>query len=78
MRILLVADDPGLAGKILDTLTQEGHTVEFAQDPESGLRAATTRKFDAIVLSHPEFSGEFKGIRAPSSPLRIRPTSSPG
>jgi len=66
MRILVVGDDPGLATKIFDTLTQEGHTVEFAHDPESGLRAATTpRRFDAIVLTRQEFSGEFKGIRAP-------------
>lgn len=65
MRILVVADEPGLAGNIFDTLTQEGHTIEFAKDPEFGLRAATAVKFDAIVLSRPEFSGEFKGVRAP-------------
>ena len=52
MRVLIVEDDPRIAGLIADGLRQEAHTVETVADGEVGLlrAAAEATDFDAVVL----------------------------
>lgn len=49
-RLLLVEDEPGLVMTLTDRLVAEGYDVESASDAPSGLAAATTGGFDAILL----------------------------
>jgi two-component system alkaline phosphatase synthesis response regulator PhoP len=48
--LLLVEDEPGLVMTLTDRLVAEGYDVESASDAPSGLAAATTGGFDAILL----------------------------
>ena len=52
MRVLIVEDDPKIAGLITEGLEQEGHQVQFAADGEAGLHLAQQgpSAFDALVL----------------------------
>lgn len=50
MNILLVEDDPKIAQSLQKGLTQAGHTLEHCADAESGLVAAESRRFDALVV----------------------------
>ena len=50
MRILIVEDDPHTAAFIAKGLTEEGHTVDQADNGRDGLFLATTESYDAIVL----------------------------
>ena len=49
-RLLLVEDEPGLVMTLTDRLIAEGYEVESATDAVTGLEAATTGGFDAILL----------------------------
>ncbi len=49
-RLLLVEDEPGLVMTLTDRLAAEGYDVESAIDAKSGLAAATTGPFDAILM----------------------------
>jgi two-component system OmpR family response regulator len=50
MRILIVEDDPHTAAFIAKGLTEDGHTVDQADNGRDGLFLATTENYDAIVL----------------------------
>jgi DNA-binding response OmpR family regulator len=50
MRILIVDDNPDIAGNIGDYLELQGHIVDFAGDGVMGLNLATENTFDAIIL----------------------------
>jgi two-component system OmpR family response regulator len=50
MRILIVEDDPHTAAFIAKGLTEDGHTVDQADNGRDGLFLATTETYDAIVL----------------------------
>lgn len=49
-RLLLVEDEPGLVMTLTDRLVAEGYDVESAVDAKSGLEAASTGPFDAILM----------------------------
>ena len=49
-RLLLVEDEPGLVMTLTDRLMAEGYEVESATDAVSGLEAASSGEFDAILL----------------------------
>lgn len=49
-RVLVVDDEPGIRTALARGLTAEGMEVEAFGDGPSGLRAALTGRFDAIVL----------------------------
>ncbi len=50
MRILIVEDDPHTSAFIAKGLTEDGHTVDQADNGRDGLFLATTETYDAIVL----------------------------
>jgi len=50
MRILIIEDNPDIAGNIGDYLELREHVVDFAGDGITGLRLATEHSFDAIIL----------------------------
>jgi two-component system OmpR family response regulator len=50
MRILIVEDDPHTAAFIAKGLTEDGHTVDQADNGRDGLFLATTESYNAIVL----------------------------
>ena len=50
MRILIIEDNPDIAGNIGDYLELQNHVVDFAGDGVMGLRLATEHSFDAIIL----------------------------
>lgn len=50
MKILLVEDDPKLAGLVTKGLTARGFIVDHADNGDDGFTLATTRSYDAIVL----------------------------
>ena len=49
-KILLVEDEPGVALVVADLLRAEGHAVETAGDGQAGLKFATEKKFDLLIL----------------------------
>ena len=49
-RLLLVEDEPGLVMTLTDRLAAEGYEVESAVDAKSGLEAASSGPFDAILM----------------------------
>ncbi len=49
-RVLVVEDDPELAGMLERLLAGEGYRVEIAADGQQGLHLGLTRTFDVIVL----------------------------
>ncbi len=50
MRILIVEDDPHTCAFIAKGLSEDGHTVDRADNGRDGLFLATTEHYDAIVL----------------------------
>lgn len=50
MRLLIIEDNPQLAGNLIDYLESHGHSVDAATDGVTGLHLAVTGDFDAIVL----------------------------
>ena len=50
IRILIVEDNPDLAGNIADFLETQGHILDFAMDGIGGLHLALTQDYDAIIL----------------------------
>lgn len=49
-RLLLVEDDPRLAGLLEELLVGQGFTVEIARDGQAGLHAGLTRGFEVMVI----------------------------
>ncbi|GAA2575096.1 response regulator transcription factor [Dactylosporangium fulvum] len=49
-RLLLVEDDPQLAGLLDELLTDEGYRVEVARDGQAGLHLGLCRRYDVIVI----------------------------
>ena len=50
MRILVVEDNPDIAGNIGDYLELQGHIVDFANDGVMGFNLVIEETFDAIIL----------------------------
>ena len=50
MQILVVEDEPRMAGLLERTLREEGHQVVVASDGQAGFEMARDSQFDAIVL----------------------------
>ena len=50
MRLLVVEDEPKLAGFIQEGLTAEGFAVDVAYDGQSGLDAAMAMAYDLVIL----------------------------
>ena len=50
MRVLIVEDEPGVAGFVQQGLTESGYVVDVAQDGIEGLEYALAFEYDAIVL----------------------------
>ncbi len=50
MRILIIEDNPDIAGNTGDYLELQGHVVDFASDGIMGLNLAIEHSFDAIIL----------------------------
>ncbi|MCE9534889.1 MAG: response regulator, partial [Nitrospirae bacterium] len=50
MRILIIEDDPNLAGFIQKGLREERYAVDLAQDGEEGLLMASTTPYDLVIL----------------------------
>lgn len=50
MRILIIEDNPDIAGNVGDYLEIKGHQVDFASDGLMGIRLAVENPFDAIIL----------------------------
>ncbi len=50
MRILVVEDDPTVAGVVSDYLLRGGHTVDHAADGPTGLDRAIQERPDMVVL----------------------------
>lgn len=50
MRVLIIEDDPDIAGNLGDFLESRGHLADFAHDGVTGLHRAVAGDFDAIIL----------------------------
>ena len=50
IRVLLVEDEPPMADFLLRGLREEGFTVEYAADGESGWHALSTQAWDVVLL----------------------------
>ena len=50
MRVLVVEDDPDLAGQLVTSLAREGYAVDRAADGEAGEFMGATETYDAVVL----------------------------
>jgi DNA-binding response OmpR family regulator len=50
MRILVVEDDPKIAGAVKKGLEQESYAVDVAIDADDGLSSALTEDYDLIIL----------------------------
>lgn len=50
MRILVIEDDPGIAGFTVNGLRESGHSVDHAADGKEGLYLATTGEYDALIV----------------------------
>jgi len=59
VRVLVVEDEPKMAGLLRRGLAEEGYAVEVATDGLDGLKAAADRDYDAVVLDVmlPKLSG---------------------
>lgn len=49
-RILIVEDEPALAVGIQEVLTHEGYSVDIASDGETGLDAASSGRYELVIL----------------------------
>lgn len=50
MRILIIEDNPDIAGNVGDYLELQSHSIDFASDGVMGLNLAIENSFDAIIL----------------------------
>jgi DNA-binding response OmpR family regulator len=50
MRVLIIEDDPDIAGNLCDFLDNRGHAADIARDGIIGLHLAVSHDFDVIVL----------------------------
>jgi len=50
MRVLLVEDEPAIAGDIMSALSATGYVVDIARDGEEGWFRASTEEYDAVIL----------------------------
>ena len=50
MRLLIVEDEPELAGQLKDAMTQVGYAVDLAADGEDAWHLGETEPYDAVVL----------------------------
>ena len=50
MRILLVEDEPAIAGDIRHALSETGYVVDIVRDGEEGWFRASTEDYDALIL----------------------------
>lgn len=50
MRVLVVEDEPKMAGLLRRGLAEEGYAVDTARDGEEGLSSAVSRAYDVVVL----------------------------
>ncbi|MBI3150219.1 MAG: response regulator transcription factor [Betaproteobacteria bacterium] len=50
MRVLIIEDDPDIAGNLGDFLESRGHLADFAHDGVTGFYRAVADDFDAIIL----------------------------
>ena len=62
MRILLVEDDPTVAGFVVKGLREAGHVVEPVDNGKDGLFMAVSETFDAIILDR-MLPGGIDGLR---------------
>jgi two-component system OmpR family response regulator len=62
MRILLVEDDPTVAGFVVKGLKEAGHVIEHSDNGRDGLFLAASEAFDAIILDR-MLPGGIDGIR---------------
>jgi len=75
MRILLVEDDPTVAGFVVKGLKEAGHVVEHSDNGRDGLFLAASETFDAIILDR-MLPGGIDGIRLLET-LRSQNNSTP-
>jgi two-component system, OmpR family, response regulator len=75
MRILLVEDDPTVAGFVVKGLREAGHVVEHADNGRDGLFLAASEAFDTIILDR-MLPGGIDGIRLLET-LRSQNNSTP-
>jgi two-component system OmpR family response regulator len=75
MRILLVEDDPTVAGFVVKGLKEAGHVVEHSDNGRDGLFLAASEAFDAIILDR-MLPGGIDGIRLLET-LRSQNNSTP-
>ncbi len=75
MNILLVEDEPDLAGQLVRAMEGVGHSVRTADSGPSALEAVTGMRFDLVVLdvNLPGFDGfeVLARIRAAGLPVRV-------
>jgi two-component system OmpR family response regulator len=50
MRILVIEDDPGVAGFVVGGLRESGHTVDHASNGQDGLEQASAGSYDVLVV----------------------------
>lgn len=50
MKLLVIEDDPGVAGFVVSGLRESGHTVDHAADGKEGLYLATTGDYDILII----------------------------
>jgi two-component system OmpR family response regulator len=50
MRLLIVEDEPELAGQLKDAMAQAGYAVDVAEDGEDAWHLGETEPYDAVVL----------------------------
>lgn len=75
MRILLVEDDPTVAGFVVKGLREAGHVVEHSENGRDGLFLAASEAFDAIILDR-MLPGGIDGLRLLET-LRSQNNSTP-
>jgi two-component system OmpR family response regulator len=75
MRILLVEDDPTVAGFVVKGLKEAGHVVEHSDNGRDGLFLAASETFDTIILDR-MLPGGIDGIRILET-LRSQNNSTP-
>ena len=75
MRVLLVEDDPTVAGFVVKGLREAGHVVEHADNGRDGLFMAASEVFDTIILDR-MLPGGIDGIRLLET-LRSQNNSTP-
>jgi DNA-binding response OmpR family regulator len=75
VRILVIEDEPQLAGHVCRALARRGHSVSSAHDGSAGLEAALSHPLDLIVLdlNLPGLDGlsVLTSLRRQNSPVRV-------